>query len=256
MSEHYIMTIEELTKIYEQKEVLSNIWLSFYPGAKIGVLGYNGSGKSTLLRIMAGKDKDFMGTVRPKKGTKIAYFEQEPHLEPDQTVEQCLNDAVAESRAILDRYNKINMKFAEEMTPEEMEKVLEEQAVVQDIIDAGNLWELDRELEIASDAMRCLQKDAVIGNLSGGEKRRVALCQLLLQTPTFCYSTNRPTTSMRNQSVGWNDSSNHFREPWSPSRTTVISSTMSPAGFWNSTGDTATRMKETIRLGWNKNKND
>lgn len=202
MSEHYIMSIEELTKIYDQKEVLSNIWLSFYPGAKIGVLGYNGSGKSTLLRIMAGKETDFMGTVRPKKGIEIAYFEQEPKLPMDSTVEDCLNDAVAESRALLERYNEINMKFAEDLSPEEMEKVLEEQAEVQDKIDAGNLWELDRELEIASDAMRLPPRDAVIENLSGGEKRRVALCQLLLKNPDILL-LDEPTNHLDAESIAW-----------------------------------------------------
>ena len=151
MSEQYIMTIEQLTRMYDEKEVLSNIWLSFYPGAKIGVLGNNGAGKSTLLRIMAGEDTDFMGTVRPAKGVKIGYFPQEPRLDPEKNVGECVEEAVAESRAILDRFNELSMKLGEDMSPEEMEKVLEDQAKIQDQIDAANLWELDRTLEIAAD---------------------------------------------------------------------------------------------------------
>ena len=154
MAEQYIMTIENLTRIYDEKEVLSDIGLSFYPGAKIGVLGNNGAGKSTLLRIMAGEDTDFMGTVRPAKGIRIGYFPQEPRLDPEKNVGECIEEAVADSRAILDRFNELSMKLGEEMSPEEMEKVLDEQGKVQDQIDAANLWELDRTLEIAADAMR------------------------------------------------------------------------------------------------------
>ncbi|MCA9055394.1 MAG: ATP-binding cassette domain-containing protein, partial [Planctomycetaceae bacterium] len=131
MAEQYIMTIEGLTRIYDETAVLENIWLAFYPGAKIGVIGNNGSGKSTLLRIMAGEDKDFMGSVVPAKGVKIGYLRQEPRLDPDKTVEQCVHEAVAESKAVLDRYNEINLKFAEEMSPEEMEQLLEEQGKLQ-----------------------------------------------------------------------------------------------------------------------------
>ncbi len=172
MSQQYIFTIEALTRIYEQKEVLSNIWLSFFPGAKIGVIGDNGAGKSTLLRIMAGEDKDFMGTARPAKGIKIGYFPQEPRLEQWETVDECIQDAVSESRAILDRYNEINMKLGEDLSPDEMQDLLDEQARVQDKIDHANLWELDRTLEIAADAMRLPPGDARIDHLSGGEKRR------------------------------------------------------------------------------------
>lgn len=202
MAEQYIMTIENLTRMYDEKEVLSDIWLAFYPGAKIGVLGNNGAGKSTLLRIMAGEDKDFMGTVRPAKGIKIGYFPQEPRLDPEKTVGECIEEAVAESRAVLDRFNEISMKLGEDMSPEQMEKLLDEQAKVQDQIDAANLWELDRTLEIAADAMRLPEAEAVIGNLSGGEKRRVALCQLLLMNPDILL-LDEPTNHLDAASVAW-----------------------------------------------------
>ncbi len=202
MSEQYIMTIENLTRMYDEKEVLKDICLSFYPGAKIGVLGDNGAGKSTLLRILAGEDTDFMGTVRPAKGTKIGYFPQEPRLDPEKTVGECMEEAVAESRAILDRFNELSMQLGENMSPDEMEKVLEQQATIQDKIDAANLWELDRTLEIAADAMRLPEAGAVVGTLSGGEKRRVAMCQLLLINPDVLL-LDEPTNHLDASSVAW-----------------------------------------------------
>ncbi|APZ96894.1 energy-dependent translational throttle protein EttA [Fuerstiella marisgermanici] len=202
MAENYIMTIDQLTRMYDEKEILKDVCLSFYPGAKIGVLGNNGAGKSTLLRIMAGEDTDYMGTVRPAKGIKIGYFPQEPRLDPEKTVGECVEDAVAESRAVLDEFNELSMKLGEEMSPEEMDKVLEKQAKVQDQIDAANLWELDRTLEIAADAMRLPEADAIIGNLSGGEKRRVALCQLLLMSPDILL-LDEPTNHLDASSVSW-----------------------------------------------------
>ncbi len=202
MSRQYIMTIEDLTRIYDETEVLSKVWLAFFPDAKIGVLGNNGAGKSTLLRIMAGEDTDFMGTCKPAKGTRIGYFAQEPRLDQFETVDEAVQDGVGESRAVLDRFNEINEKLCEPLEPDEMEALLEEQAKVQDQIDAANLWDLDRLVEVAADAMRLPPGDAKIEHLSGGEKRRVALCRLVLQKPDLLL-LDEPTNHLDAESVAW-----------------------------------------------------
>jgi len=203
MAHQYIFTMKDLRKVVPPKrEILKGIWLSFFPGAKIGVLGANGAGKSTLLRIMAGVDTDFLGEAWPAEGTRIGYLPQEPRLDPDKDVRGNVLDGVAETRALLTRFDEINARLAEPLDADEMEKVLEEQARVQDAIEAANGWDLDRTVEIAMDALRVPPGEADVSTLSGGEVRRVALCRLLLQKPDLLL-LDEPTNHLDAESVAW-----------------------------------------------------
>ena len=203
MAPQYIYVMKGLSKTYPGgKKVLDNIWLSFYPGAKIGVLGPNGSGKSTLLKIMAGIDNEFHGEAWSAEGTKIGYLQQEPQLDKTKTVLENVMDGLADKMAIVNEYNDISMKFAEEMSAEEMDALIAKQAELQEQIDAGNLWELEREAERAMDALRCPPGDSSVESLSGGEKRRVALARLLLSKPDMLL-LDEPTNHLDAESVSW-----------------------------------------------------
>ena len=203
MAHQFIFTMKDLRKIVPPKrEILKGIWLSFYPGAKIGVLGSNGAGKSTLLRIMAGVDQDFLGEARPADGIKIGYLPQEPRLDPAKDVRGNVEEGVGEVRGLLTRFDEINARLGEPMDGDQMEKLLEEQARVQDAIEAANGWDLDRTVEIAMDALRVPPGDADIATLSGGEVRRVALCRLLLQKPDMLL-LDEPTNHLDAESVAW-----------------------------------------------------
>jgi ATP-binding cassette ChvD family protein len=202
MAEQYIYTIENLTKAYGKREVLKNIWLAFYPGAKIGVIGSNGAGKSSLLRVMAQEDKDFLGSVRLTPGFSVGFVPQEPRLDESTDVRGNLEQAVAPVRALLQRSEELGMKFGEVLPDDEMEKVQAEFDRVQDAINAANAWDLDRQLEIAMDAMRLPPGDAQPHTLSGGERRRVALCKVLLQRPDLLL-LDEPTNHLDAESVAW-----------------------------------------------------
>lgn len=199
----YIYTMNRVGKIVPPKrEILKDISLSFIPGAKIGVLGLNGAGKSRLLLIMAGEDKDYIGEARPQPGIKIGFLPQEPHLDPSKDVRGNVEIGIAETKALLDQFNEISMKFAEPMSDAEMDKLLNKQSELQNKIDAAGAWELDRKLDIAGEALRLPPWDADVTKISGGERRRVALCQLLLSNPDMLL-LDEPTNHLDAESVAW-----------------------------------------------------
>jgi sulfate-transporting ATPase len=203
MAGEYIFTMRDLGKVVPpSREILKGIYLSFYPGAKIGVLGSNGAGKSTLLRIMAGVDKDFLGEARPLPGIKIGYLPQEPQLDPTKDVRGNVLEGVREQQALLDQYNEISAKFAEPMDDEQMNRLLEKQGTLQERIEALGLWELDHKIDLAMDALRLPPGEADVSKISGGEKRRVALCRLLLEQPDMLL-LDEPTNHLDAESVWW-----------------------------------------------------
>lgn len=209
-SYQYIYVMQNLSKVFPGgKELFKNISLSFFPGAKIGVLGVNGAGKSTLLKIMAGVDKEFNGEAWAADGVKIGYLEQEPKLDPNKTVMENVMDGLGETVALLKKFEEISMKFAEPMTDDEMNALIEEQAQVQEKIDAANGWDIERTVQIAMDALRCPPADSDVTKLSGGEKRRVALCRLLLSKPDMLL-LDEPTNHLDAESVAWLE--HHLRD--------------------------------------------
>jgi ATP-binding cassette ChvD family protein len=203
MAGEYIFTMRDLRKVVPpSREILKGIHLAFYPGAKIGVLGANGAGKSSLLRIMAGEDKDFLGDARPLPGTRIGYLPQEPRLDPSKDVRGNVEEAVAAQRAMLRQFEEISAKFAEPMDDDEMNRLLEKQGNLQERIDALGLWELDHKVDIAMDALRLPPGEADVSRLSGGERRRVALCRVLLEQPDMLL-LDEPTNHLDAESVWW-----------------------------------------------------
>ena len=199
----FIYHMHRLSKVVPPKrEILKNINLSFYPGAKIGVVGSNGSGKSSLLKIMAGLDTDFLGEAWAAKGTRVGYLAQEPDLDSSLNVRGNVELAVKDTRDLLQRFQEVSMAFGEATTDDEMNALIEEQAKLQDRIDASNAWELDRKIEIAMDALRLPSGEADVSTLSGGERRRVALCRILLEQPDMLL-LDEPTNHLDTESVAW-----------------------------------------------------
>jgi ATP-binding cassette ChvD family protein len=209
-SYQYIYVMQNLSKVFPGgKELFKNISLSFFPGAKIGVLGVNGAGKSTLLKIMAGIDKEFNGEAWAADGVKVGYLEQEPKLDPNKNVMENVMDGLGETVSLLKRFEEVSMKFAEPMSDDEMNALIEEQASLQEKIDAANGWDIERTVQIAMDALRCPPADSDVTKLSGGEKRRVALCRLLLSKPDMLL-LDEPTNHLDAESVAWLE--HHLRD--------------------------------------------
>lgn len=202
MSYQYVYVMKALSKSINGKQILKETWLSFLPGAKIGIIGHNGAGKSTLLKIMSGLDKEYDGEAFAAEGVKIGYLAQEPQLNPDKNVFDNIMEGLAEKKALIDKFNLVSAKFAEELTDDEMNDLLIKQADLQEKIEACDGWNIEREIEIAMDALRCPARDAEISNLSGGEKRRVALCKLLLEKPDMLL-LDEPTNHLDAESVSW-----------------------------------------------------
>ncbi|SVE16452.1 uncharacterized protein METZ01_LOCUS469306, partial [marine metagenome] len=199
----FVFSMAQVSKIVPpNRTILKDISLSFFPGAKIGVLGLNGSGKSSLLRIMAGIDNEFLGEARPHAGLKIGYLAQEPQLDESKDVRANVEDGVRETRDLLDEFNRISDQFAEPMTDDEMTALLDQQGALQLKIDAAEGWDLERKLEVAADALRLPPFESDVTNLSGGEKRRVALCRLLLSNPDMLL-LDEPTNHLDAESVAW-----------------------------------------------------
>jgi energy-dependent translational throttle protein EttA len=202
MAHDFVFTMQDVRKVYPGKEILKGLWLSFLPGAKIGVLGVNGAGKSTVLRIMAGLDNEYTGEAKPAKGIKVGYLPQEPQLDPDKDVKGNIEAAVQPIRDLLNRFDELSAKLGEDLTPDEMDKVMNEHGRVQDQIEAKNAWELDVMLDRAMDALRCPPGDQDVSTLSGGERRRVALCKILLERPELLL-LDEPTNHLDAESVAW-----------------------------------------------------
>jgi len=202
-SYQYVYVMRDLTKVYPgSREVLKNVTLAFLPGVKIGVIGYNGAGKSTLLRIMAGRDTEFNGEAWAAEGATVGMLEQEPQLDPDKTVEENVMEGLGEQKALVDEFEAVSMKLGEVTDPDEMTALIEEQAALQEKIDAADAWDLSRTVEIAMDALRCPPGDSAVDSLSGGERRRVALCRLLLSKPDLLL-LDEPTNHLDAESVAW-----------------------------------------------------
>ncbi len=257
MAGEYIFTMRDLRKVVPpSREILKGIHLAFYPGAKIGVLGANGAGKSTLLRIMAGVDKDFIGDAKPLAGTRIGYLPQEPQLDAAKDVRGNVEEGVRELRQLLDDFNTLSARFAEPMSDEEMNRLLEKQGRLQDQIDHLGVWDLDHKLDIAMDALRlaagrCLGDDTCRGVSAAGSP--CAGC--CWSNRRCCCSTSRPTTWTPKVLRGWRSTSKGFPGPWLPSRTTAISSTTLPSGSSSSIAAPASRGRATTRAGWTRSAN-
>jgi len=249
-----IYSMVGVSKFYDKKPVLKNIYLSYFYGAKIGVIGLNGSGKSSLLRILAGADKEFLGETVISPGYTVGFLEQEPLIDDSRTVREVVEEAVKETVALLKEYEEINAKFGEELSDDEMNALLERQGVVQEKLDQLDAWDLDSRLEMAMDALRCPPQDTPVKILSGGERRRVALCRLLLQKPDILL-LDEPTNHLDAEpSRGLNIICRPIRERSSRSRTIDTFSTTLPAGFSNWIGAREFPGRETIQAGWSRSR--